>query len=95
VISLSLFLFLDFSLHLLLLNECLSVVKSLIEFLLEHFISYLFSFSPHYFECILCLEPLSLRVFCICIGLFLLIKSSRASKDLYLIYLYIRIKQIP
>jgi hypothetical protein len=35
VISLSLCLFLDSSLHLLVLLECLSVVESLIEFLLE------------------------------------------------------------
>jgi hypothetical protein len=92
VISLSPCLFLDSSLHFLVLLECLLVVKSLIEFLLEQvsttcFLSYLIALSAC-FVCSLfasCLLHLHLTL--------LLIESSGALKDLDLIYLYIRIKQ--
>ena len=54
---------------------------------------YLFSFISHCFECMLCLKPLSLHIFCICIWLFLMIESCGGLKDLYLLSIYNRIKQ--
>jgi hypothetical protein len=90
VISLSPCIFLDSSSHLLVLLECLLVVKSLIEFLLEQvytcFLSYLIPLSA-LFVCSLfasCLLHLHLNL--------ILIESSGALKDLDLISLYIRIK---
>jgi hypothetical protein len=65
VISLSPYQFLDSSLNFLVFLECLLIVESLNEFLFEHVISYLFSFNSHCFECMLCLKPFLLLVFCI------------------------------
>jgi hypothetical protein len=85
VISLSPCLFLDSSLHFLVLLECLLVVKSLIEFLLEQvstcFLSYLTSLSA-FFVCSLFASSL----FHLHLTL-LLIESSGALKDLDLISL--------
>jgi hypothetical protein len=90
VISLSPCIFLDSSLHFLVLLECLLVVKSLIEFLFEQVNTFFLSYLTALSACFVCslfaswLLHLHLTL--------ILIECSGALKDLDLIYLYIIIK---